>query len=123
MQNSNSNPIKMAKGYYTPRPSTTDNITKGELQMRLSIDLGYSNDEARAIVDTLLNCIIDGMHKGKNCTLLNFGRIELKEVKGKNHYNPIKGCVEKTKDYHKYVFKPSPPIRQAVKYIKQPKTE
>lgn len=80
--------------------------------------VGLNSEQARGVVDTVIQCMVDALMKGQDVCLQNFGTLEVRKLKGRKVNLP-----RPTAKGENYVvvpsrstirFKPSPALKGTV---------
>lgn len=87
-------------------------MTKADLVERVSEAAGISRSEAEAVVNTVLNSIVDALRLGEKIELRGFGSFRLRMRRGRLGRNPKTGTKVDVPGKAVSYFKPGKELRE-----------
>ncbi|MFN7966063.1 MAG: HU family DNA-binding protein [Acidobacteriota bacterium] len=87
-------------------------MTKADLVERVSEAAGISKSEAEAVVNTVLNSIVDALRLGEKIELRGFGSFRLRMRRGRLGRNPKTGTKVDVPGKAVSYFKPGKELRE-----------
>jgi nucleoid DNA-binding protein len=81
-------------------------MTKKDIVLKISEDLGIKQIQVKKIVQKTFDCIVETLSRGEKVELRNFGVFKIKERKPRTGRNPKTGEVVPVPSRKVVVFKP-----------------
>jgi nucleoid DNA-binding protein len=89
-------------------------MNKGDLIEKVAEQTGESKAGAARMVEAVLGCIVDGVHREEKVSITNFGTFKKKQRKARVGINPITKQPMEIKASTTVGFSPSETLRNGV---------
>lgn len=89
-------------------------MTKKEMALRLSKDVGITTRQAEKALNSFLEGIKTSLKRGERVTFSGFGSFEIKKAKARTGKNPKTGADIKIPPKKRIKFNPSKQLKDAV---------